>query len=206
MRKRFWVIALMGILLQTGCMSWNPPPYEFERWKKPGASIQQVMASLLECGYPWPDANIDQLIRAWGLDWVPSSILADRCMEAQGYAEEGQQGTVRRCTRYLHKESSIRKYSTAEQIQALEHACDPNTPTPQPSVEKRLSSPYCKVKEYSLYPQCQPVVVPSSPQKEPSLLPVIVPQYPVVDRVSPQVQKDSDSQMNQLLQGTGGRR
>ncbi len=183
-------------------MTWQPPPYEFERWKRPGASTQQVMATLFECGYPWPDANIDQLRKAWGTNWVPFSILSDRCMETQGFSEQDGQGTVRRCARYLHQESSYRKYRTAEQLKVLEHACDPNTPPPKPSVEKRLNSPYCKVKEYSKYPQCQPVVVPSSPTEDKVSRPVVVPYYPPVDRVTPQVQQNSNAQMNQLLQET----
>jgi len=92
-----------------------------------------------------------------------------------------------------------KKYSTAEQIEALERACDPNTPAPKPSIEKRLNSHYCKVKEYRQYPQCQPVVVPSSQTNGKTSQPVVVPQYPVTDRVTPQVQKDSNAQMNQLL-------
>jgi len=123
-------------------------------------------------------------------------------METQGFAEQDGQGTVRRCARYLHQDSVLRKHNTAEQIQALEYACDPNTPVPKPSVEKRLNSPYCKVKEYSQYPQCQPVVVPSSQTKGKTSQPVVVPQYPVTDRLTPEVQKDSNAQMNQLVRDT----
>lgn len=206
MKKKYRLIFIAGALLQISCSfrGFRPPPYDFEEWKMPGASVhvQQVMAAMLECGYPWPDANTDQLIQAWGLDWVPSSVLADRCMESQGFIRDF--GSSRKCDHGLAPQ--FRKYRTPEQLQALEHACDPNTPAPEPSVEKRLNSPYCKVKEYRQYPQCQPVVVPSSQPKGKASKPVVVPQYPVTDRVTPQVQKDSNAQMNQLLQDTNNRK
>jgi len=119
-------------------------------------------------------------------------------MESQGYVRD--YGSKEQCKQSLSAQS--RKYRTTEQIEALERACDPNTPAPKPSVEKRLNSPYCKVKEYSKYPQCQPVVVPSSQTEGKASRPVVVPQYPVIDRVTPQVQKDSSAKMNQLLQKT----
>lgn len=206
MNKPLRVILCVGVLMQISCTfrGFQPPPYEFEKWKQPGTSVhaQQVMAALLECGYPWPDSTIDQLIEAWGLNWYPSSVLADRCMESQGFVRS--YGSKAKCEQGLTLE--FRKYRTAEQIKALEHACDPNTPTPRPSVEMRLNSPYCKVKEYSKYPQCQPVVVPSSQPEGKISRPVVVPYYPAVDRVTPQVQKDSNAQMNQLLQDTNNRK
>jgi len=116
-------------------------------------------------------------------------------MESQGYVNN--QGSRYSCEQGLA--TQFRKYRTAAQIEALEHACDPNTPVHKPSVEMRLNSPYCRVKEYSQYPQCQPVVVPSSQTKGKTSQPVVVPQYPVTDRLTPQVQKDSNTQMNQLL-------
>lgn len=119
-------------------------------------------------------------------------------MESQGFVNE--HGSEYSCAQDLA--TQFRKYRTTEQIEALEHACDPNTPVPKPSVEKRLNSPYCKVKEYSKYPQCQPVVVPSSQTEGKASGPVVIPQYPVTDRLTPQVQQDSNAQMNQLLQET----
>jgi len=121
-------------------------------------------------------------------------------MENAGFIEKYGDSSESECKYYSHKET--RKHSAAEQISALEHACDPKTPPPLPSVEKRLNSPYCKVREYSQYPQCQPVVVPSSRTDSDTLRPVVVPKYPAIDRVTPQVQIDSNTQMNQLLQDT----
>jgi hypothetical protein len=204
MKTNLSMALLVGALFQTGCtLTWAPPPSEFERWKKPGVSTQYVKAALLECGYPFPDANIDQLIKEWGASWVSSVLLADRCMENQGFvAEQQKDGTTARCKRKLHPESA--RYNTSEQIQALERACNPSTPVPAPSVEKRLGSPFCKT-----YPRsnlCQPMVVPDTSFKKSSARPVLVPQYPVIDRVTPQVQKDSNAQMNHLLQGSGSRK
>jgi len=116
-------------------------------------------------------------------------------MESQGYVNEI--GSKYSCKQGLAPQS--RKYRTAKQIQALEHACDPNTTVPKPSVEKRLNSPYCKVESYSKFPECQPVVVPSSQSDGKASQPVVVPQHPLTNRLTPQVQKKSNEQMNQLL-------
>ena len=198
------MMLFIGALSQTGCtLTWAPPPSEFERWEKQGESTQYVKAALLECGYPFPDANIDQLIKTWGGDWDSSAVLTDRCMEKEGFVtKQRKDGTTERCKRKLALESA--KYNTPEQIQALEHACNPNTPVPAPSVEKRLGSPFCKT--YPRSTLCQPVVVPDASFEKSSVRPVLVPQYPVIDRVTPQVQKDSNAQMNQLLQSSGSRK
>ncbi len=201
MKTNLRVALLIGALFQTGCtLTWAPPPYTFERWKKQGVSTQYIKAALLECGYPFPDANIDQLIKEWGVTWNAKVILTKRCMEKEGFVSDD--GSAYSCQQDLSAES--KKYRTAEQIQALEHACNPNTPVPAPSVEKRLGSPFCKT-----YPRsnlCQPVVVPDTSLEKSSARPVLVPQYPVIDRVTPQVQKDSNAQMNQLLQSSGSRK
>jgi hypothetical protein len=192
------MMLFIGALFQTGCtLTWAPPPYAFERWKKKGVSTQYTKATLLECGYPFPDANIDQLIKEWGGIWNAKAILTKRCMEKEGFVSED--GSRYSCQQDLAEQS--KKYRTPEQIQALEHACNPSTPVPAPSIEKRLNSPFCKT--YPRSSLCQPVVVPDASFEKSSVRPVLVPQYPVIDRVAPQVQKDSNAQMNQLLQSSG---
>lgn len=198
MKPRLKIALFLSALIQAGCVSWQPPPEDFEQWKKPGVSIQDVMASLMECGYPSPSTKWFDSQKYWGQTWAASAVLAKRCMESQGYKNES--GSKYSCEQSLAPQ--FRKYNTAEQIQALEHACDPSTPVPKPSVERRLNSPYCKVESYSKFPECQPVVVPSSQSEGKTSQSVVVPQYPVTDRLTPQVQKDSNTQMNQLLQET----
>lgn len=205
MSKRLSTALLASLLLQTGCMiplGLQPPPDAYEQWKKMGTSVhvQQVMAGLLECGFPWPWQRTNDLQSAWGPLWEASAVLADRCMESQDFVRD--YGSKAQCQQGLAVQ--FRKYRSAAQIEALERACNPTTPIPQPSVEKRLNSPFCQ--KYHESTLCQSVMVPNSQSEGRTLGPVTIPQYPVVDRVEPQVQKNSNVQMNQLLRGTGSSR
>jgi hypothetical protein len=185
----------------TGCRSaFQPPPASFERWIKYDASVQQIMASLLECGYPWPGPTAKQWLLAVGVTWEASKIMGQKCMEEQGFSEKYGEGSLSECKYYLSAE--IIKYYTTEQIDAIQSACDPETPAPKPSVEKRLNSPYCKTEWASKYPQCQLDFNPDTSSNNRHSEKVTIPSYSATDRITSQVQKDSNTQMNQLLQGT----
>lgn len=55
------------IFLVSGCRSaFQPPPDSFERWRKEDTFVQQVMAVLLECGYPWPGSSVGDWGKAYG--------------------------------------------------------------------------------------------------------------------------------------------
>lgn len=149
-----------SIFLLSGCRSaFQPPPESFERWKKDGASVQHVMAALLECGYPWPGPTVDQWIAVYGPNWEANKLLAMKCMESKGFVEKYDYGSIAACRYYSY--AKTQKYQTEEQNLAIAKACHPDTPPTVPSVERRLNSPYCKTEWARKYPQCQPVVVPS---------------------------------------------
>ena len=157
--SNFYVVMVI-IFSLTGCRSaFQPPPDDFEVWRreKP-VHIQVVMAALLECGYPWPSSSDFNTYQYWGSTAMASVILVKRCMEKQAFSSN--YGSRYFCRQGLAEQ--FRQYKTIEQLKAIEHACDPNTPPPEPSVEKRLNSPYCKTEWARKYPQCQPVVVPSA--------------------------------------------
>ena len=191
------VALLLGL---TGCRSFfEPPPASFERWTKSGASSHQIMASLMECGYPSPSATVNEWVSADGVTWEASLVQAARCMEAQGFAEKFGEGSQGECRYYSFAET--RKYFKVEQLEALDRACAPGTPVRQPSIEKRLNSAYCIRKTNRQYPQCQAVVPPDSktetratPRRE------YAPEHPVPSELTQKVQKDNNEQMNKMRQ------
>lgn len=160
MSNQLRILAAVVFFMLAGCRSaFQPPPEDFEMWQKSKpVHIQQVMAALLECGYPWPSTKNFRTYEYWGGNDEASIIMVERCMEKQGYSSH--YGSRYSCRQGLAEQ--FRQYKTIEQLKAIEHACDPNTPPPEPSIEKRLSSPYCKTEWARKYPQCQPVVVPSA--------------------------------------------
>lgn len=189
------IVMFFGL---TGCSTFfEPPPAAFERWTKPGTSSYQVMASLMECGYPAPSATILEWISAEGTTWEASRLQATRCMEAQEYSQRYGEGFKHECKYYSHAET--RKYFKAEQLEALDRACAPDTPVRQPSVEKRLNNPYCTRKAYREYPQCQPIVPPDlkSEIRAPSR-PRILPEYPMPNELEERVQKENTDRMNKM--------
>ena len=184
----------------TGCRSFfEPPAASFERWTRPGAASHQVMASLMECGYPSPSATVNEWISADGTIWQASRLQAARCMEGQGFTEKFGEGSQGECKYYSFAET--RKYFNAEQLEALDRACVPKSPVRQPSVEKRLNSPYCKNKTYSAYPQCHPIVPPDVKLETRAASRFErVPEYPVPNELTHKVQEDGIEQMNKMRQ------
>jgi hypothetical protein len=88
-------------------------------------------------------------------------------------------------------------------------ACQPDAVIPKRSVENRLNSLYCQY--YSKVAMCQPIYDPHAPQSSASSQSVsvtssVAPSTDPATKLQNQVQKDSNAQMNQLLQGAGGRK
>lgn len=189
------IALLIGL---AGCRSaFQPPPAAFERWTKPGASSHQVMASLMECGFPSPGPNIDEWRAAFGATWRAPKLLAERCMEAQGFIEKYGEGSKSECRYYSFADT--RKYFTPEQIETLDQACAQSAPVPIPNVEKRLNSFYCTRKAYREYPQCQSIVPPDlkSETRAPSR-PEYLPEYPMPNELAERVQKENIDRMNKM--------
>jgi len=157
--ERLRGLLFVKIFLVSGCRSaFQPPPDDFEMWQKSKpVHMQLVIAALLECGYPWPSAKYFRTYEYWGSTAMASVIMVQRCMEKQGFSSH--YGSRYFCRQGLAEQ--FRQYKTIEQLEAIEHACDSNTPPPEPSVENRLNSPYCKTEWASKFSECQPVVVPS---------------------------------------------
>ena len=158
--ERLWSLLVVMIFFVSGCRSaFQPPPASFERWKKEDASVQHVIATLLECGYPWPGSSVGDWEKAYGATWESNMILAEKCVEKQGFVEKYKNGSVAECKYYSSEQT--KKYQTEGQKLAIAKACHPDTPATVPSVERRLSSRYCKTEWASKFSECQPVVVPS---------------------------------------------
>src|SRR5437762_2148181 len=96
------IVLLIGV---TGCeSSFQPPPMSYERWARPGTSPYQVMASLMECGFPSPWTSINDWESTHGTIWRATKVLAEKCMEAQGFTEQFGEGTENRCKYYSSTE------------------------------------------------------------------------------------------------------
>ncbi|TBU92059.1 hypothetical protein [Phytopseudomonas dryadis] len=94
----------------------QPPPFNFEIWQKPGASILQVKKALLECGAPHPQD-----------DERPANQRAEtqNCLIAAGYRMPKQYPS--QCT-----------------LQPDLPTCQSGVIPPSPSTERRLNSDYCR--------------------------------------------------------------
>lgn len=123
---------------------YKPAPATYQEWSKSGASILEIKKSLLECGKPAPDISFEIYEKAFGISrydelaYMNKLQLENICMQYQGYKFNGIYKPSKVC--------SLEKYKTLP-------ACQPDAEIPTPSVERRLSSWYCKVKsdyEYCL--------------------------------------------------------
>ena len=131
------------LLILTGCSTYmeqvvyKPAPATYEEWSKSGASILDIKKALLECGKPASDTNFEiyekvfNISRYDELAYMNRLQFEDICLERAGYKYNGIYDTKKIC--------SLEKYKNLS-------ACQPNTITPTPSVERRLNSWYCKVK------------------------------------------------------------
>jgi hypothetical protein len=126
--KIAFVTALISVQLLTACFyrkPFQPNPYEYERWSRPGDDQLDVRKAMLECGYPSPNGVRDRMINA---EATPEEIaLMYMCMESNGYLYDGKAHDVCR-SGY----SSVR-------------ACRLEESPPKRDVTKRLNGRFCQV-------------------------------------------------------------
>jgi hypothetical protein len=135
MEKRYFLLFLISINLY-GCFGWKPfqpNPPEYMMWKKSGNSQTDIKKILLECGFPTVYyINLTEIGMTNG-----EFIRGSRCMEKQGYLYLSD---MHFCSGWHEKPPD----------------CLPEATIPEPSVERRLNSRYCKSKSAHNAPECQP--------------------------------------------------
>jgi hypothetical protein len=200
------VIGLLSISLccmLTGCPGpLNVPSAWVDSFTRNGATDSEVRAALLECGSSVPGSSLEYRTRD-GKEFPPSfevyeSIWVGKCMKNSGFSYNDD----RTCAGGTDMNGKL----------VIPAPCKPDAVAliPKRSVDNRLNSPYCKT-----YPKtkiCQPDFDPSKDDLRPSINPnptpktiSIAPSTEPAIKLQSQVQKDSNVQMNQLLQG-GGRK
>jgi hypothetical protein len=115
------VVAFIGVMTMAACVeksfSKRPPPYEFQVWKKPGASEDDIKIALLECGKETPFSN--------GAQDINDVVIGTRCMMKNGYSGG-----------YFPCDGPSGKSIPACQL--------PDSEIPNRDVSKRLNSKFCK--------------------------------------------------------------
>jgi hypothetical protein len=193
--------ALSLALVLTACTpfgGFKPPPAGWTYYAGAGTTQKEIEMAYLECGFPYPgdfrEMPRELQAKLGFLDDVDKqyAALAEkyRCMKNAGFP-----------TGKLEDPCAL-GYGKNDWP-----ACKPDTVILKRSVENRLNSPFCQI-----YPQikiCQPDYDPSRVEPSKQVSPISIPIAPSIDpatKLQNQVQKDSNSQMNQLLQGVGGRK
>jgi hypothetical protein len=200
--KGFSSIFLCGLLM--GCPGpLNVPSSWVDSFTRNGATESEVRAALLECGSSVPGSSLEYRTRE-GKGFPPAfeafeRIWVGRCMKNSGFPYNDD----RTCAGGIDMNGKL----------IIPAPCKPDAVIPKRSVENRLNSPYCKT-----YPKtkiCQPDYYPSrddlsqpiNPHPSPKSIAIsIAPSTDPAIKLQNQVQKDSNAQMNQLLQGVGGRK
>lgn len=191
MNRFFAFLMLLGL---SGCISNmdRVAPMEWTYYSGNNASEAEIRMALLECGSNVP-GDSREFSRPDGKGFLlPQQrlneiILVEKCMQNAGFAYSGDKGT---CGRWKDLP-----------------ACKPDAVIPKRSVMNRLNSPYCK-----LIPKteiCQPDYVPSALETSTKANPKpisVAPSTGLATKLQDQVQKDSNAQINQLLQGAGTRK
>ena len=136
MKKTIFLIAISLMLASCfGRKPFQPPPKEYEAWKKAGATELETKKMLLECGYPDP-------LNSGGYAWpINDMILSDLCLQTNGFV--------------FNSDRNWRSYMCPKNSKTNPPACQPNAVIPTPSIERRLNSPYCKK-----YPKSAPCAAP----------------------------------------------
>ena len=178
----------------SGCISNinRPPPAWWIGFSGDGGREADIRAALLECGSNVPGDSVEFsapdgkgfLLPQQGLNEI---ILVQRCMRNAGipYVRDS-------CTRWKDLP-----------------ACSPDAVIPVRSVANRLNSPFCQLvpRAKICQPDYDPSKVEPNTQKTPNPKSIsIAPSIDPAIKLQNQVQKDSNAQMNQLLQGVGGRK
>jgi|SRR5690606_17001393 len=126
-------------LFLAACSSvdlFQPPPYEYQRWRRVGSSEDDVIRALLECGVTTPRGRI----RGRDEDVAMSpgeGALAARCMEGDGFKSDYDDSWVGYCRRWKQEIP----------------ACREDAPVRKRDTERRLNSIYCN--EYPKARACQ---------------------------------------------------
>lgn len=198
-KSLIWVSALF-ICGCTPFGGFKPPPSGWMYYAANGATQRDIEVAYLECGFPVPgdfrDYDRDLLVRM-GFGDVKKQYAAlaamHYCMKNAGFPTGGRDPC-----------EPLVDVRTEQLIYPDYPVCKTDALIPKRSVENRINSPFCK-----LYPKaqvCQLYPYVHGEAVNHSMVPIIVPQYPKIDRVTPQVQKDSNNQMNKLLEDTNPRK
>ncbi len=193
-------ISLTFLLLGlSGCTNMDRvAPMSWTYYLGSGMSESEIRLALLECGSNVP-GDVREFYKPGGngflLPRLPSNdfMLVVKCMQNAGFTNSEFKNEC--------------NHPNAKDLPA----CSPDAVIPLRSVANRLNSPFCQLVPRAQI--CQPDYAPSKDDRSPpgnsnsspksiSIAPSIEP----ATKLQNQVQKDSNAQMNQLLQGAGGRK
>jgi hypothetical protein len=201
--------ACWSLIACTPFGGFRPPPRWWTYFSGDGASETEVRAALLECGsnIPGSSGEGDKFLMP---DWkyfpetaFNQTVLVTECMRNSGFPYIG------RSLKSMCAGGGADMYGNISPPEDIP-ACKPDAVIPIRSIENRLNSLYCKT-----YPKtrvCQPNYDPSTDHhswKPVNFSPKSISIAPSIDpatKLQNQVQKDSNVQMNQLLQSAGGRK
>jgi hypothetical protein len=185
-------LIFFGLLGCTPFGGFKPIPMSWTYYLGDGASEAEIRMALLECGSNVPGEFIEFSSPDGKGFLVPQqrlneTIMVEKCMQNEGFAYSGDKDT---CKRWKDLP-----------------ACNPDAVIPKRSIENRINSPYCKI--YPKIKICQPDYFPSKAELSKQVNPKPISIAPSIDpatKLQSQGQKDSNTQMNQLLQGAAGRK
>lgn len=169
-----------------------------------GATRDEIRTALLECGSSIPGRDMEFVMP--GGNRFPDTdsnklVSVAKCMEISGFPNKYP---YELCTGWT---------KNGKHVPNNLPACQPDAVIPKRSVENRLNSLYCQY--YPKVPMCLPAYDPRVPQTQfsspassqsVSVTSSVAPSTDPATKLQNQVQKDSNAQMNQLLQGAGGRK
>ena len=180
---RIYVFSIFMLLGLNACTNMDRvAPMSWTYYLSNGVSEAQIRPALLECGH-----NVPGDFREYGrhdvLPLMPfnHTVLVMKCMQNAGFTNS-EFGDA--CNRWKDLP-----------------ACKPDAVIPKRSVANRISSPFCQI--YSKIKICQPDYDSSKvePSVQTSPKPIsIAPSIDPATKLQNQAQKDSNAQMNQLLQ------
>mgnify|MGYP000045851237 FL=1 len=191
-------ISLMFLLLGlSGCTNMDRvAPMSWTYYLGNGKSESEIRLALLECGSNVP-GDAREFYKPGGngflLPGLPTNkfMLVVKCMQNAGFTNSEFKNEC--------------NHPNAKNLPA----CSPDAVIPVRSVANRLNSPFCQLvpRAKICQPDYDPSKVEPNTQKTPNPKSIsIAPSIDPAIKLQNQVQKDSNAQMNQLLQGTGGRK
>ena len=197
-----WATPLI-LLLFAACTpfgGFKPPPAGWTYYAGSGATQLEIEAAYLECGFPYPGdfwempKELQEKLGFFNNTDKQYAALAERyhCMKNAGFPIK------------LIEDPCVVGYGRSSWP-----ACELHAKIPKRSMANRINNPYCKI-----YPQvkiCQSNYAPSAVEDksnpEPKALSVApAPSWDPATRLQEQVQRASNTQMNQMLQGGGSQK